>query len=247
MIISLLYMTPPSLAQLLLPFLLSSLLLWFISLTTPSPAPTHRSSPVLQEVTVVVGELADRHLAVGGASDNAGSLKWCGVQAVSRHPLRTVPAGHMCFWQPVGQPRRVGIFLDPWVAPRGLAWVLLSWVGHIRTQAMAHEPAAESGIPTQQFAEVRLEDQVDQRVVESGGLGKDGRYRKSYGWDLPCAAKCCPHGDQCIGTPCRQEANAHSHWKLGRKKRQESRAEISSRVFIFVICNRVPSCYIKEQ
>lgn len=124
--ISLLHPTPPSLAQLLL-----HILLHFLEKrlsTTPSLAPTPPAlqlqpnllSSALQEVTVVVGELADCHLAVGGARENAGGLEWRSVQAVSRRPLGTVPAGHVRLRQAVGQPRGVAVLFDP-RSPRDLA------------------------------------------------------------------------------------------------------------------------------
>ena len=130
---------------------------------------------------MVVGKLADCHLAVDGAGEDPGSPEWCDVQALARHALGAVPAGHMRLRQPVGLPCGVAVLLDP-LAPRQLARFLRGWFG--RAQAMAHDMATESSVPAYESAEVGLEYQVDHRVIEGGGLGTDGRHRKRYGGDI---------------------------------------------------------------
>lgn len=66
-----------------------------------------------------------------------------------------------------------------------------------RTQVSAHHPAA-----------VRPQCQVDDGVVDGGGLGKHGRHGKCKRRDVIDGSESSPHGHHSIRAPGSEEADA---------------------------------------
>ena len=82
-------------------------------------------------------------------------------------------------------------------------------------QTQAQRPSAVSHVSAEGLAEVGLEGQVDDGVVNGGGFGKHGRPGKGHGGHVEAFTERCPHGDKRIGAPRRQEADTHCHGELG--------------------------------
>lgn len=171
----------------------------------------------LKEVALhLIGELTDSHLTVQRSFKYPGSLLWaviCKVFSGTCYSFgtRTVSAGLMALWQPIGQPCRVALFFAMRLPASSLLCIT------VLTQTSAQCTPALGHIPTQGFAEVGLEHQIDNRVVKGGGLGKDSCQSKSHGWYSCWVTKGCPHGHNSIWTPCCQETDANCHRKLKRR------------------------------
>ena len=165
----------------------------------------------LEEIALqLIGHLADCHLTMLRSFKYPGSSLGAAVFSVSSDCFRarTVSAGSMVLWQPVGQPCGVALLFA-----MGLhASYFLC--GGVLTETSTECPPALGHIPTQELAEVGLEDQIDDRVVKGGGLGKDSCPGKRH-WGYSCwVTKCCPHGHDGIWTPCCQETDANCHRQL---------------------------------
>lgn len=120
-------------------------------------------------------------------------------------------AGAVVVGQPVGQPGGVALLLV-----MGLhASPLLRRV--VLTQAPAQRHAAQGHVPAQRLAEVGLEDQVYDGVVEGGGFGEDCRHSESNGRHLVGVAERRPHGHDGVRAPRREEADANRHRQLERQ------------------------------
>lgn len=63
----------------------------------------------------------------------------------------------------------------------------------------------------EKFLEVRFEEQIHQRVVECGGLGKHSTDHKGKNRDLAGISEGCPHGNDGIRGPGSQESSAYSN------------------------------------
>lgn len=80
------------------------------------------------------------------------------------------------------------------------------------------EPLPQHGrVSVEALAEVGLAQQVDQRVVDGGGLGEDGGQGECIGRDLRCVSEGGPHGHGSVGTPSSEEADTHCHRQLWRR------------------------------
>lgn len=137
-----------------------------------------------EEVALLLsGELTHSHLTVHRSCKYSDNLLRAVLRTVSPDTsdtlgARTVPAGPVVLRQPVRVPRGGALFFVLGL----LAGSLLG--GAVLTLTSTQCPPALGHIPTQRFAEVRLEDQIDNRVVKGRGLGKDCCYGKGHGWHI---------------------------------------------------------------
>lgn len=83
-----------------------------------------------------------------------------------------------------------------------------------RTQVSAHQPA-----------DVRPQRQVDDGVVDGGGLGKHGRHGKRKRRDVIDGSESSPHGHHSIRAPGSEEADADSDAELSGTRRKEQPEE----------------------
>lgn len=163
----------------------------------------------LEEVALqLVGELTDGHLILQRSFKYPGSLLGAAVGRVlsctnDSFRARAVSAGPVALWQPIGKPCRVAYFFVMRLPASSL----------LRATECR---SAQGHIATQRLAEVGLEEQVDNRVVYGGGLGKNRCQSKSHGWYSCWVTKPCPHGHNSIWTPCCQETGANCQRKLKR-------------------------------
>lgn len=165
----------------------------------------------LEEVALqLIRHLADCHLTMLRSFKYPGSPLGAVVFSVSSDCFRarTVSTGSVVLWQPVGQPCGVTLLF---VMGLHASYFLC---GAVLTETSTECPPALGHIPTQELAEVGLENQIDNRVIKGGGLGKDSCPGKSHWGYSRWVTKCCPHGHDGIWTPCCQETDANCHRQL---------------------------------
>lgn len=85
-------------------------------------------------------------------------------------------------------------------------------------------PVQGAQVPAHHPADVRPQRQVDDGVVDGGGLGKHGRHGKRKRRDAVDGSESSPHGHHSVGAPGRQEADADGNAELpGAKVNEEKR------------------------
>lgn len=89
--------------------------------------------------------------------------------------------------------------------------------------ALQTGPAKAHQVPVHHPAEVGPEKQVDDGVVDGGGLGKHGRHGESQRWDVIHVSKSCPHRHHGIRAPRCEETDTDSDTQLEKKKMEKKR------------------------
>lgn len=69
-------------------------------------------------------------------------------------------------------------------------------------------PAERAQVPAHHPADVGPQRQVDDGVVDGGGLGKHGGHGERKGGDAVDGSEGGPHGHHSVGAPGREEADA---------------------------------------
>lgn len=90
-----------------------------------------------------------------------------------------------------------------------------------RLRTPSVDPLAERGrVFVETFAEVGLAQQVDDGVVDGGGLGEDGGDSERIGRNPRGVPKRSPHRHHCVRAPGTEEADAHGYGQLGTTNKQ---------------------------
>lgn len=85
--------------------------------------------------------------------------------------------------------------------------------------------AQSSQVPAQHPADIRPQHQVDDWVVDGGGLGEHGRQGERQRRDVLDVSEGRPHRHRGVGAPCGKETDADSNTQLAGKRSRKRKVE----------------------